>query len=207
MEKISCDVIGDLLPLYCDEVCSEDSRKIIESHLQDCPDCSRLLQKMKTEYKLAGGAEQKQEEMVKNMAAMWRRSVKKSFCRGVLITLCACLLLAGGYWTLTRLVLVPVPLDRTRATVENVSGEAVELSLKVTDGKKVLASSIEVTEDGKCFIILKRGLIPQSNGGGEDWTDEWNISKTRLTGSGDSIYIREIYCGTENSNFLIWKAE
>lgn len=30
MSKISCDIIQDMLPLYYDEVCSADSRKMIE---------------------------------------------------------------------------------------------------------------------------------------------------------------------------------
>ena len=34
--KISCDMIQDLLPLYHDGVCSEESKKIIEEHLQIC---------------------------------------------------------------------------------------------------------------------------------------------------------------------------
>lgn len=207
MEKISCNVIGDLLPLYCDDVCSEDSRVMVEAHLRDCPDCAKLLEKMKTEYKLARQAEEKQEEMVKDMASVWHKSVKKSFCRGVLLTVCACLLLAGGYLTLTKLILVPVPLDVTQASVGNVSGEDIEISLRVTDGKKVSSTSLEFTEDGKCFITLKRGVIPQGNGSDENWTGEWAISTTGFTEAGDRVAVREIYCGTEERNFLIWREE
>lgn len=207
MEKITCDVIGDLLPLYCDDICSEDSRRIVDSHLQGCPKCSGLLEKMRKEYLFSDPAEQKQEQIVKNMASRWRQSVKKGFCRGVLLTLCVCLILAGGYLSLTRLILIPVPLDMTQAVVETVSEDHVELCLRVTDGKKVLFSSLKTTEDGKCFIMLKRGVIPQGNGSGEDWTDQWVISKTRYTESGERILIREIYCGTEDSNFLIWRSE
>ena len=31
MDEILCDVIQDLLPLYCDGVCSEESKKLVES--------------------------------------------------------------------------------------------------------------------------------------------------------------------------------
>lgn len=37
--KDSCNIIRDLLPLYMDEVCSEDSKEIIEEHLNHCSDC------------------------------------------------------------------------------------------------------------------------------------------------------------------------
>lgn len=29
--KISCEIIQDLLPLYCDGVCSQDSKQVVEA--------------------------------------------------------------------------------------------------------------------------------------------------------------------------------
>ena len=46
MEKISCEVIKDLLPLYVDDVLSEDSRKLVESHISDCADCKKYYEDM-----------------------------------------------------------------------------------------------------------------------------------------------------------------
>ncbi len=45
--KYSCEVIQDLLPLYIDEVCSEESQKVIEEHLQECPKCKAIYINMK----------------------------------------------------------------------------------------------------------------------------------------------------------------
>ena len=42
-----CEVIRDLLPLYADDVCSETSRGLIEEHLQECPDCAAMLEKLR----------------------------------------------------------------------------------------------------------------------------------------------------------------
>lgn len=44
--KISCDIIKDLLPLYHDNVCSTDSRKLIEEHLENCEECKSELKNM-----------------------------------------------------------------------------------------------------------------------------------------------------------------
>ena len=30
---MKCEIIKDLIPLYLDNVCSEDSRKLVEDHL------------------------------------------------------------------------------------------------------------------------------------------------------------------------------
>lgn len=37
--KYPCNVIKDLLPLYHDGVCSNESRTIVEEHLQECSEC------------------------------------------------------------------------------------------------------------------------------------------------------------------------
>ncbi len=47
MNKISCNIIKDLLPLYVDEVVSEDSRVLVEEHFASCPYCREEAEKMK----------------------------------------------------------------------------------------------------------------------------------------------------------------
>ena len=42
-----CDVIRDLLPLYADNVVSDTSREIIETHLADCDACRDYLKKLR----------------------------------------------------------------------------------------------------------------------------------------------------------------
>jgi len=42
--KKNCNIIKDLLPLYIDNVCSEDSKKLIENHLKDCNECNKELE-------------------------------------------------------------------------------------------------------------------------------------------------------------------
>lgn len=37
--KYPCGLIQDLLPLYHDGVCTEESKKIMEHHLSECPSC------------------------------------------------------------------------------------------------------------------------------------------------------------------------
>lgn len=34
--KYPCSIIQDLLPLYVDEICSEESKNIVEDHLSQC---------------------------------------------------------------------------------------------------------------------------------------------------------------------------
>ena len=44
---MNCKIIQDLLPLYCDRVCSEESAQLVEEHLADCGDCTALLAELR----------------------------------------------------------------------------------------------------------------------------------------------------------------
>lgn len=45
---MNCNIVKDLIPLYIDGCCSEESEKIVEEHIRDCDDCKRLLEDMKS---------------------------------------------------------------------------------------------------------------------------------------------------------------
>lgn len=206
MDKISCDVIRDLLPLYCDDVCSQDSQGLVENHLKDCQECSELLEKMKTECRISSEQEQNHEIIVKDMASVWRKSVIKSFLKGILITLCVCMVLAGTYWCLTRMVTIAIPSADVDVTIDNVTDDHVEIHLEVTDGKKVSFYESTFTEDGKCYIFLKRGVIAEKNGAGENWAANHTIPRVGVTEQGNQVQVTEIYYGTADENLLIWQA-
>lgn len=53
MSKQTCNMIHDLLPLYADGVCSEESRKIVNEHLASCSECSDMLHKMNRKVAIA----------------------------------------------------------------------------------------------------------------------------------------------------------
>ncbi len=44
--NMNCDIVKDLIPLYIDGCCSEESRKIIEEHIENCVSCKKLLDDM-----------------------------------------------------------------------------------------------------------------------------------------------------------------
>lgn len=46
---ISCKIAEDLLPLYLDGSCSEDSRAALEEHLNGCPACRAKLDRMRSD--------------------------------------------------------------------------------------------------------------------------------------------------------------
>ena len=62
--KITCNIIEDLLPLYIDDMVSEDSRQLVEEHLKECAACRKMLDEMKKENQLrtvSGNAKRKSD--------------------------------------------------------------------------------------------------------------------------------------------------
>ena len=45
--KTDCDVVRDLLPLYADDACSENSRALVNEHLLGCEACRAMLYQLK----------------------------------------------------------------------------------------------------------------------------------------------------------------
>ena len=47
--KTNCKIIEDLLPLYADQVCSDESKRLVEEHLEQCDACSTKFNAQKAE--------------------------------------------------------------------------------------------------------------------------------------------------------------
>lgn len=47
-KNISCNIIRDLLPLYMDDSCSPDSKKLVEEHIKECVTCQKEQQLYQT---------------------------------------------------------------------------------------------------------------------------------------------------------------
>lgn len=79
--KQSCNVIKDLLILYEDDVCSEDSRNVVEEHLKECEKCSNYFQKLKSTDEVI--SQEIKEELSKDNKAI-KRGFKKIRRRWIL---------------------------------------------------------------------------------------------------------------------------
>lgn len=89
--NISCKVIEDLLPLYHDGVCSQESRALVEEHLETCEDCTKLC-------KALDGEEQHPDRAAEEKKAMkgLRRDL---FGRITAALMLGALLMLGGMTT------------------------------------------------------------------------------------------------------------
>ena len=108
--KVSCEIVKDLLPLYHDGVCSNDSKTMVEEHLAYCDSCKAELKAMvdtlfinKTEQNL------NEAEAVKKLSKRWKKGMLKSLLKGVLITIVVIALVALVLYCFMDIRFVPKP--------------------------------------------------------------------------------------------------
>ena len=70
MKEIKCTIIQDVLPLYIDEVVSQDTKEMVDEHLQHCEKCQKEYESMKRELYIP--AENK-ASIIKNISKKWRK--------------------------------------------------------------------------------------------------------------------------------------
>lgn len=82
MEKINCNIIRDILPLYVDGVVSDETKEMVEEHLKCCEECKKEGELMKHEVYIPA---EKEASLIKNFKKKWRN--KKLIISGASILL------------------------------------------------------------------------------------------------------------------------
>lgn len=91
MKQINCNIIRDVLPLYVDGVVSDDTKEMVEEHLEHCEECRQEAELMKQEVYLPVV---KETSLIKNLKKKWRN--KKLIISGLSILLTG-LILFGAF--------------------------------------------------------------------------------------------------------------
>ena len=90
--KLPCKVIEDMLPMYYDKVCSEESAALVEEHLRSCPRCAQMLADLGAEIDIP---DQKVDDM-KPLQKI-RKSYRKMKLVGLIALLCALILVPCAF--------------------------------------------------------------------------------------------------------------
>lgn len=83
MSKLSCDVIRDLIPTYVDEICSADTKIIVEQHLQECRDCKNLVEMIKETEIVSVASDAKEIDYMQRIKKYLTRKIL--ICIGILL--------------------------------------------------------------------------------------------------------------------------
>lgn len=101
MDNLSCSVIQDLMPLYHDNVCGEDSRKLVETHLEACEKCREIYSVIDDEISNRS-AIASQGDQIKSYKNLKKKLRKKTIFTAVAAMACLLILLLAAI-TVTRI--------------------------------------------------------------------------------------------------------
>ena len=88
MKDISCNIIEDLLPLYADDICSDETRGMIENHITNCSGCQQKLDQMRTNLPLDNVKDGFDDnKMMNKLSDTWIKNTKLDTETGVIIVL------------------------------------------------------------------------------------------------------------------------
>ena len=96
MEKISCSIAKDLMPLYMDGVLSEETTEVMKDHLEGCENCRNEYEIMEQEWYLPSTVKL-QEENKKMLKELKSQIKRKRILTGVVAVFLAAMVLVGGY--------------------------------------------------------------------------------------------------------------
>ena len=182
--KLPCKIVEDMLPIYYDGVCSEESAMLIEEHLKNCTPCSRLLTDLHTEIEISEKPVDDLKPLVR-IQKKWKKSKRVYLRTGICVTLAVLVLVMtvfsgiwyfslGKYWYQLTEVMDPIGKEDHIATssdyVAEQNGYRFDVSLPV-----ILSNSgfVRVMDDEGLVLFF----YPETGGSYSFWfyiTDEDN---------------------------------
>ncbi len=125
-----CEIIKDLIPLYSDGVCSENSKKLVEEHIENCADCRKLFDMSKSDICINSKNE---KEAVKKFA---KKLKKKNLTKVAIIVSVVLAIVLGSVY----LLLVPeytVPYSDEILEAKIAVDNALQIDINLDDYKTV----------------------------------------------------------------------
>ena len=91
----TCEVIRDLLPLYADDACSDESRRLVSEHLAECPECTGMLKRLQ-DNEIENGLQLEKQEVIEYGAKQFRKqsaTVGSTVSGVLLVPILVCLII------------------------------------------------------------------------------------------------------------------
>lgn len=122
MKEINCNIVKDILPLYVDDVVCDDTKIMIEEHLEHCEDCKKELEKLTQNVVLPVSPEAQLQE-AQPLKEFKKRISRKKLIIAFTSILITTVLLVGGWYVLFRYGL-PASTDDAIARINFEPDEA-----------------------------------------------------------------------------------
>jgi len=203
--KIGCELIRDLLPLYVDGICSKESTRLVEAHLDVCAECKEQYEamckgetgtgKVEKDVKLADGLQMLKHRIGKRTRIAVAGSVAAVFG----IVLCLELLFNVPLKTLgpsdVQVAANVYHISELSAGQFAVGDGSMEITKSADDQGSVL--SVQIPAMPNAEISISENLIDgDAYVSVVQWNSKYQLEKivweTGVNGDADTVYVKEI---------------
>ena len=154
--KNECMIVRDLLPLYVEDLVSDETRAFVEEHLAGCEDCQKALEQIRTS---PGVSAEAGAVPLKNIKKRLRQQKLKSVFLAVFLVM-AVLIAVFGRLTLPQYV----PYSEDLLTVTETEDGMVLVSFNEDKATSFGVSDLTQSEDGDKLVLFIHA-----------WTTTWDV--------------------------------
>lgn len=192
--KVPCELVKDLLPLYLDGVCSEESKETVETHLAECPACSREAELLSRDFS-AKNAEKTEAEAVRAASKAWKKGKNRARVLGAVLAIFAVLVSVTGYLGYHLFTTAKENEKSLTRKAEEYFGERLTFG-KMTKKADLLAAEFFEENGDITLCVYERDPVFSNRwypAGGFHGVKPGKLDSW-ITGDGDNI---SVYCGED----------
>lgn len=186
--NISCDIIRDLLPLYVDGVCSDESKILVSEHLDKCEECAKEYKKLMSKP-IISPVNDDEKKAVESAGRKLKKTKKKSLLKGIAVTLVSLILIA--------VILLPdvmIAFAKYEYANSEVHTPVMEMNVYNHKDGQIKVGKVKLNVPEK-YTTLPNGLKIERN---EDATTVWMTDPNQLkTTTNQRIAVFDIKPETE----------
>lgn len=148
-----CRVIQDLLPLYYDGVCSEETREVVTQHLSECASCRLFYQKMCEADEMVVSTPQWNRELQK--ASSFRSFKKKLMLKQVITTGIALVFLVFVFCSVVGILKNSIQVLPYEDTISaSMANGSLIAQLQGNEASHLTVKRVELPEQGITYLFF-----------------------------------------------------
>ena len=202
MKFLPCELVQDILPLYHDGVCSDTSRKLVDSHLDTCETCTAVLKGMRLEMEMPKLAADESKPL-KSIKRRWRT---KTWLLGLVIGFAVFFL----WIQLTQHRSVKLkPEEYIITNVVEFSNGMYYLEYRIPYDYNGIGADLLRDEDGAVYLQEYRPVLARRDPEEGILRDNIIDPANHRTDTGKKIPMTAFYLGApgDENAVLLWSAE
>ena len=190
--KYPCGLVKDIMPLFVDEVCSEESRSAVKEHLNECEKCREYLLKLQSEEIVVENNTKKEEELIKaDSLKKIKKKLNSRLKRIVISSACAVVALISVYHILFTMPVKELSLEDVSVSVEVYPIDELE---KIEDGSDAVNTiradendnskeyTVKIPELGSRIKVSENVMNEHQYISLVSWSSPYNLSRIEYKG-------------------------